>query len=311
MDRLDHGSVSMELTRHCNLKCARCDHASPWFDESMASFDQYVRDFDALTAVMTIDELRFSGGEALLHPELPRFLQTARERTYARGLVLLSNGVLVPRMSDEVWQLIDVLQVTLYPGIKLKIPPDELFARGRRHRTTVVLKHASVFQQMLINDPLGDPRVVETVYRGCSAAVNCHTVFEGRFYRCSRAHLLEERMAKAGRTVSNRQVDGVDLHTGGDLRAILAAYLAEDRPLMACNYCLGDSGRRFEHVQLRRKADIEREQRERHGDAREVLAPTAFGDPAAVERPTPSQRGWWRYGADDEAWADLEALEDA
>ena len=56
VDRLKHGSVSMELTKHCNLKCARCDHTSPWFDESFASFDQFVHDFDRLTAVMDIDE---------------------------------------------------------------------------------------------------------------------------------------------------------------------------------------------------------------------------------------------------------------
>lgn len=307
MERLQHGSVSVELTRHCNLKCARCDHTSPWFADSFASFDGFVRDLDALSAVMAIDELRFTGGEALLHPELSRFLVTARERRYARGLVLLSNGVLVHKLDDEAWRAIDVLQVTVYPGIRIKLATDALYERGRRFETTVIIKNAPSFQQMLLNNPIEDPRLVAAIFRGCSASVNCHTVFEGRFFRCSRAHLLTERLALAGSPITAVPEDSVDLH-GPGLRDELAGYLAAEQPLAACRYCLGDHGRTSPHVQLRRKQDIEAEQHARH-DVRSLLDPAAELDPARIARPLPNTPGWWRHGADDAVWDELEAHE--
>lgn len=307
MERLMHGSVSIELTKHCNLKCARCDHSSPWFEESFTSLDRFVRDFDALSAVMDIDELRFTGGEALLHPELPQFLRTARERRYARGLVLLSNGVLVHRLDDESWKAIDVLQITIYPGIALKVPADVLYERGRRFETTVILKNAASFQQMLLNNPIDDPELVAAIFRSCSASVNCHTVFAGRFYRCSRAHLLSERLAMAGNPTAETPADSVDLHAPG-LRDALIRYLAAEEPLAACNYCLGDHGRTSQHIQLRRKQDVEAEQRARH-DVRSLIDPAAELDVARIVRPAPNRPGWWRYGADDAIWDQLEALE--
>lgn len=306
--KIQQGTVTYEVTRHCNLKCARCDRVSPWMPETFASVEEFRRDLDALCAVMELDGLVFSGGEPLLHPELVEFFRAVRERGYARGIVVLTNGILLHRFTDEMWRLVDAVEITRYPGIHYKLDPEAVVAIGLRHGVTVVVKDTPAFPQSLLNDPIPDDAVVEAIYRGCSSSVNLHTIYRGRYYRCIRAHTFDERMAHIGRSTRNPD-DSVDLHVP-DLARRLRAYLAADRPLQACRYCLADIGKGFDHVQLRRREDIEREKAERHLDYRSLIRPNAELVPERVQRPVATPPGWWRYDGgslldliDDEARA--------
>jgi hypothetical protein len=299
MQKLVRRSVSFELTKHCNLRCARCDHSSPWFDEAFASVERFEADLRALTAAMELDELRFAGGEPLLHPELNQFFRIAREHRFAAGITMLSNGVLLHTMQDETWHLIDALIVSTYPGVRHRFDADAIRRKAEAHDVLLLIEEEHRFDQMLVNDRIPDHRAVEAIYRGCYSATHCHTVYEGRYYKCSRAHLLDERMVLSGRPpIGNQPIDGIALHGDPDLRATLAAYLASDRYLDACHYCLGSHGRPHEHVQLRKKADIEAEQRASHTDFRALLKPDAELDPDRIARHQPFPLGWWRHDGD-------------
>jgi len=293
-DRITHGTVSFEVARHCNLRCARCDRVSPWMPETFAAVEDFARDFDALSAVMDLDCLVFSGGEPLLHPRLVEFFRLTRERGYARGIVLLTNGVLLHRFTDEMWRLVDAVEITRYPGVHYKLDPNEVVDIGLRHDVTVAVKDTPVFPQSLLNDRIEDDGHVEAIFRGCSSSVNLHTVYAGRYFRCIRAHTFDERMERSGRPERNPE-DGLDLHATRDLMPALAAYLGAERPLAACRYCLADIGHGFAHVQLRRREDIEREKTARHVDYRALIRPGAELDPSRVARPIPTPPGWWRY----------------
>jgi Radical SAM superfamily/4Fe-4S single cluster domain len=230
MQKLVRRSVSFELTKHCNLRCARCDHSSPWFDEAFASVERFEADLRALCAVMELDELRFAGGEPLLHPDLNQFFRIAREHRFATGITMLSNGVLLHTMQDETWELIDALIVSIYPGVRHRFDADAIRRKAEAHRVLLLIEEEHRFDQMLVNDRIPDHRAVEAIYRGCYSATHCHTVYEGRYYKCSRAHLLDERMALAGRpAIGNQPVDGVALHGDPDLHTTLATYLASER----------------------------------------------------------------------------------
>lgn len=305
-DKIQHGTATYEVTRHCNLRCARCDRVSPWMPETFASVDEFRRDFDALSAVMDLDALVISGGEPLLHPELVEFFRLVRSRKYARGIVVLTNGILLHRFTEEMWRLVDAVEITRYPGVHYKLDPEAVVEIGASHDVTVVVKDTPAFPQSLLNDPIPDAPAVEAIFRSCSSSVNLHTIYRGRYYRCIRAHTFNERMEHMGRSVRNPD-DSVDLH-GPDLAATLRAYLTAERPLLACRYCLADIGKGFEHVQLRRRDDIEREKTERHTDYRALIRSDAELVPDRVQRPVPTPPGWWRYNSgslldliDDEA----------
>ena len=303
--RLQRQSVSYELTKHCNLRCARCDHSSPWFSPSFASLASYEADFSALSEVMEIDELRFAGGEPFLHPELVDFFRIAREREFARGITVLTNGLLLHKMTEAHWELLDALVISAYPGIKQPYDLEELGRLSREYQVVLFIESENSFNQMLLNDRIGDEQLVRAIYKGCFSAANCHTVYEGRYYKCSRAHLLEERMALIGKQVHNRTDDGIDLHQDGELGAALDSYLRSNRYLEACFYCLGGHGRSFPHVQLR-KRDLEAEKRERHANVHRLLDPAAELDPAKVQPAEVFAAGWWRYDSRDAPYLQVE-----
>ena len=289
MAKINHPSVSIETSKHCNLKCAGCDHASPWFEaQSFYALDVYERDMDALTEVMDIGELVFAGGEPLLHPDLVSFFEIAKRKRYASGVTMITNGVLLHRAPREVWQLLDGISVSRYPGVRLRVSDDELRELGERHGTRVVIEDSSKFKYMLVNHKIDDPVLIEAIFKGCYAAVNCHTAFEGRYYKCSRAHLMSEILAMAGVELDNVG-DGIDLHAA-NLRERLEAYLDDRSPLKACEHCLGSHGREFGASQLR-KLGVVTEQQDRTS-YRDRLDPDRPRTPEETEPPATMGK-WW------------------
>ncbi|MDX2091779.1 MAG: radical SAM protein [Kofleriaceae bacterium] len=296
MSQIEHISVSYELTEHCNLRCSNCDHASPWMDDKFASLADYERDIRALAEVMHVNAIYLCGGEPLLHPQFLDFLRVTKESGIADGTIIISNGMLLHKMPEEAWDSIDAMVVSVYPDVRYRFDFNELHAVARAHGSYLIRKENNEFSKMLVNNRIEDPRLVRAIYKGCYAATNCHTLYDGRYYKCSRAHTLQSRMAKIGKVVENRAVDGIAIHGNPNLRAELEAYLRDDRPLKACEYCLGSFGRTENHVQLT-KLTLKREQEEDHSKVADFLVPNLDLD--HVTSAPPNDRNWWESGSRD------------
>ncbi|RJP82970.1 MAG: radical SAM protein [Candidatus Zixiibacteriota bacterium] len=97
------------LTLRCNARCTFCDlWARP--DQGLAQSDAVLRNIAQLPAagVRIID---FTGGEPLLHPDLPLFLKSAR----ACGLrtTVTTNGLLYPKRAADLKGLVNLLHFSL------------------------------------------------------------------------------------------------------------------------------------------------------------------------------------------------------
>ena len=105
---------------------------------------------------------------------------------------------------------------------------------------------------MTINDRIEDVELVQAIFDNCKqrAETSCHTVYEGRFYKCPVAAFTKPRLARGGIPFQEQASDGVELHDETDLEGKLEAYLTSTSPLTACSFCLGDSGPTFKHEQL-------------------------------------------------------------
>jgi len=290
MSRIERGSISYELTEHCNLRCSNCDHAAPWMDDKLASLEDFERDMMTLTEHLHANHIFLAGGEPLLHPQFVDFLKVTKKSGIADGTIVISNAMLLHNMPPEYWEHMDAMVVSIYPGVRYRVDFVEAASQARARGAYLLLKKNDDFSKMLLNDRIEDQRLVEAIYKGCYSGVNCHTVYDGAYYRCSRAHTLEARMAKIGKQIENRSIDGVRLHGNPNLRAELDAYLREDRPLKACEYCLGSFGRTEQHVQLSKIA-LKREQSENHANVNDFLAPGL--DLASVETPPRNADHWW------------------
>ena len=140
-------SVEYNLTEHCNLSCYACDHASPLLPTKFTTVEAFSRDLEALAGVFHSEQLRIVGGEPLLHPQLLEFLTEARRIGIADAIVLITNGVLLPEMPAELWELIDQLWVSVYPGIKSKFDESKYTEICKAHDIHLMVWRVEDIQQ--------------------------------------------------------------------------------------------------------------------------------------------------------------------
>lgn len=252
---LERPSVEYNLTDHCNLSCTACARGSPLLDEKLSSVEQFAEELRAVAGALHCDEMRIGGGEPLLHPRLLDFLRVARESGVADEVVLLTNGVLLHQAPEELWQLIDGMWLSLYPGVRIRIPIAECERLAQKHAVKLSVRRADEFAHILLNQRNEDEEAVGLIYRTCKAARewSCHTVHDGRFYKCSTAPFTGERIRRLGGRFEENARDFVRLDQPS-LPQALVSYLADERPLAACAFCLGSSGPSLPNRQLNKQA---------------------------------------------------------
>lgn len=271
-DLLHVRSFEYNVTEHCNLRCSACDHASPFLQERFASVDEFERDLRQLATVLRADEFKLVGGEPLLHPRLVEFARIAKSSGIARVVTLVTNGVLLHRMDAEVWSTIDRLWVSIYPGVRIRADLAEVTWIAGQHGVQIWEKRNQHFRVTLLNDPHHDSGRVREVFAKCGLAheYSCHSLHEGRYYRCSPSPFIEPRLAARGIAFENRCKDGVPIHDNPNVRIQLEDYLRSDEPLAGCTYCLGTVGVMRPHRQLDRSG-LRDELAEDHSDGTQLI----------------------------------------
>lgn len=96
------------LTYRCNAKCSFCDiWEKPSSYIKLEDVKINLRGLKKL-GVKVID---FTGGEPLLHPELPAILQEAKAQKFITTVT--TNGLLYPKKAKQLAGLVDMLHFSL------------------------------------------------------------------------------------------------------------------------------------------------------------------------------------------------------
>jgi organic radical activating enzyme len=258
-NKLWRPAIEFNLAEHCNLRCTHCDQAAPMLATKFADLESFARDIEVLSTVLQAGELKFGGGEPLLHPQLVDFLRVAKDVQIANRLILLTNGTLLHKAPDELWDLIDGMWISIYPGVKHRFDWDWIQQMADEHQIWVWRKETPEFSERLLVEEIRNEELVRMVFQNCSLAhlESCHTIHEGRYYMCSPSVWMEPRLALRGITFENRESDGVAIHDNASLYEDLDNLIRRQEPLEACRYCLGSWARSTANVQLTRKGTEE------------------------------------------------------
>ena len=130
--------VYLALTNHCNRSCPWCSTCSSpagstWLSE---------QDFRAALPGEGRFEVQLEGGEPTLHPKLGALIAHARSRPGCERVVLVTNGVVLPRERDALRDWLEPLGTPL--TLKLSIN-HHLLARDPE-----LLKLAQLLSELLV-----------------------------------------------------------------------------------------------------------------------------------------------------------------
>lgn len=237
-------ALETHVVDHCNLRCENCCTLSPHLAPWAVDVQELRRDLESAAVALRPQIFKLTGGEPLLHPDIVGCIEAARAAGIAEEISLTTNGILLPRAPDAVFEALDRITVSFYTSAPLGEPAlGRIGERCARHDVVLTVKPVGRFQRMDATTPHAADEARE-IYARCWLRRRCHMIRRGRFFTCTRPPHLADRLS-----LPDLGNDGVDL-SGHALLDRLLAYLESEEPLAACTYCLGAGGAWMEHRQL-------------------------------------------------------------
>lgn len=236
MIKLTVRSIEVNVTEHCNLRCYGCDHAAPIKPADYLSVENLAKDLAALSQTVVAKEFKLSGGEPTLHPRLVEVIHVIRRSGIADKITLITNGVLLRSIDEDVWRAIDAMWVSVYPGVKQSISREELTDMARRYSVALWHKVTDRFILKFLHRENCDRALVGRVFECCELRRDCHTLHRGRYFKCTPAPYLRAWLVATGRGSAPLPIGGIPVGDDERFRDELAAYLESNVPLDACRY---------------------------------------------------------------------------
>ena len=230
-------ALEAHVVDHCNLTCAECCSLSPLLPHWLVDPADLADDLAIARDVLAPGVFKLVGGEPLLHPDLVELVHVVRRSGIAPRISITTNGLLLDRTPDALWEAIDALTISVYPRPALS--PEATMAtelRAARFGVTLNWKHQTEFVVMNRREPTTDTAETLGIFHGCWIRERCHMLRGGRFYTCTRPpHFQAYHRGALDFTGDGIALAGLDAAT-------LHGYLTSDRPLEACAHCFGGSG---------------------------------------------------------------------
>lgn len=246
--------LEYHIAEHCNLNCKSCFHFSNLVKEvEFGNFEQYIRDLKQLSTLFSnIKNIHLIGGEPLLNPELPQFIHVTRQLLPKTKIHILTNGMLIPQMSENLLKAIQTcnvqMRVSIYkPMIEKR---EQIIDFLEKHRIKHWVSDPYFYFAKYIN-PEGNSNPKKAV-SGCPAS-RCTFLSNGQIARCALPfnikyfnHHFEKSidMMKDRIDIYDKQLDGFKIK-----QRLL-------KPMSACRHCKKIQWTPWEQSKTRDRNDI-------------------------------------------------------
>jgi organic radical activating enzyme len=241
MNKITIPVVEINITEHCNLSCIHCDHSSPILPKRYLQPAEIYSDLSVLAKSVQVLELRITGGEPLLHPNLLECLISARSTGLSKKVSLVTNGTLLHQLPNAIWEHIDGLWISLYEGVHYRIDWKELILKASEHNVWIWKKERTHFDDNQVEVENHNIKLINYIYEMCVAhsKYNYCVVRNGRLYKCQRAAFMEDRLKSLGIPYEVSNEDGIRITKNSNLQTRIYEYIERSEPLNACRFCLG------------------------------------------------------------------------
>lgn len=234
--------IEIRVNKHCNLKCKRCGNFSNLETNrellDINKFENYLKQLKK--KFKCINCINLLGGEPLLNPQLPLYLELVKEYFPESHSQITTNGLLIPRMSSELVDTIIKCATNVY--ISQYLPTREMLDKiidflETRQISYAISPQVTQFRKM-ISRKGGNADKAFAIYAGDECT--CHAIEEGRIYICSLIesvyamqnylgiHISESEFMNASIDLMSDDIDGWDI----------MQYLGQ--PTSLCRFCAAE-----------------------------------------------------------------------
>ena len=244
--------LEINAVLHCNMSCKSCAHLSPLFKKKNIDLDMVGHDLEILSHSYHASYVKIMGGEPLLNPNLVELIKSVTSTGIADEILLTTNGTLLHNAPEELWDVIDSLELSLYPS---RLPDQEKIesfkSKAALHKVKLLINYYENFRISYSENRNEDISLVQDVYDTCKLAHfwHSHTVIDGWFYRCPQSIFIPQQEVAGG---WNSEIDGIRISSEPGFAESLFKFLTRSQPLKACENCLGSVGKSHSHKELRR-----------------------------------------------------------
>lgn len=223
------------IAYHCNLRCKGCGHYSNIADPEFGDLDQYKKDILRLKELYWgVKRIRLMGGEPLLNVHLPEFCIATREVFPDANIRVVTNGLLIPSIADEVLRVMsryyigfDITQYLPTKEIKEKI---EL----KCIEGNVEFSLSLPVEKFYYHENIGHKSDRTLNYEKCISR-KCHFLENGKISICSEPILQNKFKNKIDRDWKVSESDIMDLYKEDLDGFALNDFLSH--PIPWCEHC--------------------------------------------------------------------------
>ena len=240
------GLVEFHLAENCNLNCKGCAHFSQLAAKELADPAVLERDFARLSEISEglVGQIHLMGGEPLLNPDVCKIMISARKYFSQSKIILLTNGVLLPKMDDEFFATAAknkiLIAATPYP---LEINWDKVNEKiakfGCQFNWHAGDKPGEKTFRKYTLDKEGKQNARLNFMR-CGMANSCVLLRDGKLYPCSiiaNIHHFNGYFGKKGeleKPMLPSKIDYIDIYKATSYEEILR-FMAHPAPF--CRFC--------------------------------------------------------------------------
>lgn len=222
--------LDVHVLDYCNLNCKACSHFAPLAKgKGLVPVERYQENFFQLKSkIPNICQMAILGGEPLLHPDLGRILEITRECYPYTNLHLVTNGLLLEKISQDLLKSIQkndiVILLSLYPPLYHEI--DRIISFLQRNHLRFQISRIEVFERRLF------PRAWIDGSEMTKKCGHLMALRDNRIGRCVNALFTDYYNEAYGKDLP---VDpGIDIY-GPETGAEIVKKL--EQPLELCNQC--------------------------------------------------------------------------
>lgn len=222
--------LDCNIVEHCNFSCTACSHVSPLHKPWFMALEDFERDLLALKPILKVRNLNFVGGETLLHPKLLAFMRSAKRIRIDEQTHVITNGSLLHKMSEEFWQELEFLKVSVYAKLD-KANLDLANAKAKQYGFGI---EATEFKDFYLQ--LTAPTDGKESFAHCPWKMDCYTVHNGYFTLCPQSTFFPKTLMGLPQHTDGLALDGITEDT-------LRAFMGRTEPLKSCSICTGSKAK--------------------------------------------------------------------